>query len=336
MKKLKFTVFIPTYQAERWLESCLRSIRDQDYPKELVEVLVVDGGSKDRTLELARASGAKVLPNPQKLAHFAFNICAQNATGDLIIQFASDNELVGVDWLSTVNEAFSEHQHLAAVWGRQVALPTDAPVNHYYALIQNDPLSFFVNRNLQGYLKIGGKIWSSGREGCLFRVDPERSLVWGANGLVLRLAWVRDAMLATDFVGDNDVFQMMIEAGHNEVAYFPTLQIVHHHVTQVSDWLGKWRRNFLHHFLGQHEKRNMRWGMDRDFKFKLVFWIIYAGIPIFSSVHAVLLAIRDRNARWFYHPLLSWLQLVTYLRLTLGTREGREFLQSWLFGKKAS
>ena len=59
------SVVIPTLNAEKYLAECLAALRDQDYPAELVEILLVDAGSTDRTLELAEAHGVdRVLANP--------------------------------------------------------------------------------------------------------------------------------------------------------------------------------------------------------------------------------------------------------------------------------
>ena len=53
----ELTVIVPVRNAERWIEDCLESIA-RSAPAEIV---VVDGLSSDRTLELARASGARVI-----------------------------------------------------------------------------------------------------------------------------------------------------------------------------------------------------------------------------------------------------------------------------------
>lgn len=39
--------------SERTLENCLERVINQEYPKELMEIIVVDGGSKDKTMEIA-------------------------------------------------------------------------------------------------------------------------------------------------------------------------------------------------------------------------------------------------------------------------------------------
>ena len=45
------SILIAVYQAEEWLPRCLDSIFGQDISD--VEVIVVDDGSKDRSLEIA-------------------------------------------------------------------------------------------------------------------------------------------------------------------------------------------------------------------------------------------------------------------------------------------
>lgn len=323
---LKFSVFIPTYNAAAWLDGCLRSIFGQDYPSDCIEAVVVDGGSTDATLEIARRYPARVLLNEKRLAHYAFELYGRHADGDLVVMFAADNELVGNDWFRAANDLFERNRDLGAVWGRQVSGADDPSLNHYYELIQNDPLSHFTNRNLEGYMRSGEAVEARGRMGRVFRVDRHRSLIWGANGLVLRLEFVRCFFTAEDFVGDNDIFQDMVEAGHDLVAYVPDLRIVHHHVRSVAEWTRKIRRNFHNHFLQHHGKRNMGWAFGRGFVVRAAVWGVYAGVPLFSGCHALWLAARDRNRYWLYHPLLSMIQFYVYVWLVFGTKEGRQFL----------
>ena len=43
------SIIIPTLNSERVLQECLESTFKQDYPKQLVEIIIVDGGSNDNT-----------------------------------------------------------------------------------------------------------------------------------------------------------------------------------------------------------------------------------------------------------------------------------------------
>jgi cellulose synthase/poly-beta-1,6-N-acetylglucosamine synthase-like glycosyltransferase len=64
MSKKKFpkvSFVIPALNAENFLPSCIISIRTQHYPQNKIEILIVDGGSTDRTLEIAKKYNAVIL-----------------------------------------------------------------------------------------------------------------------------------------------------------------------------------------------------------------------------------------------------------------------------------
>ena len=48
------SIMIITLNAEKNLEKCLESISKLNYPKEKIEVAIVDSSSTDKTLEIAR------------------------------------------------------------------------------------------------------------------------------------------------------------------------------------------------------------------------------------------------------------------------------------------
>ena len=49
------SVVMPVYNEERYIENCIDSLLQQDFPKEKMEWIFVDGCSKDKTLELLSA-----------------------------------------------------------------------------------------------------------------------------------------------------------------------------------------------------------------------------------------------------------------------------------------
>ena len=58
--KLRTVSFvIAVYNGEKFLERKLRTIFAQNYPRELMEILVISDGSTDRTDEIARSFAAK-------------------------------------------------------------------------------------------------------------------------------------------------------------------------------------------------------------------------------------------------------------------------------------
>ena len=85
------SVICPIYNEEKYIGKCIDSILRQDYPKEDMEVLLVDGMSIDRTREIA-LSYSKEYPfihlydNPNKIVPYAMNIGIQAAKGDIVIR----------------------------------------------------------------------------------------------------------------------------------------------------------------------------------------------------------------------------------------------------------
>lgn len=87
------SIIVPAKNEERFIGDCLESILSQDYPKDKLEILVVDGMSTDRTREIVRKfeaqnskSEIKLLDNPKVITPSAMNIGIKNAKGEIIIK----------------------------------------------------------------------------------------------------------------------------------------------------------------------------------------------------------------------------------------------------------
>ena len=84
------SIVIPCRNEDKFIRTCLDSIFANDYPKDRLEVLVVDGMSEDGTRAildeyLNRYPFIRVLPNPKRVTPVAFNIGIRQARGDLIM-----------------------------------------------------------------------------------------------------------------------------------------------------------------------------------------------------------------------------------------------------------
>jgi len=84
------TIIIPTFNEQSFIERCVMSILSGSYPKADLEILIIDGGSTDKTLEIInslseRHSSVKVLLNPKKIVPSAVNIGIACASHDYIV-----------------------------------------------------------------------------------------------------------------------------------------------------------------------------------------------------------------------------------------------------------
>ena len=65
----EISIVIPTLNEEVNLRTCLASIAIQKYPKEAIEIIVVDNVSNDGTADVARAAGATLLTSAARDAY---------------------------------------------------------------------------------------------------------------------------------------------------------------------------------------------------------------------------------------------------------------------------
>lgn len=93
----RVTIGIPCLNEEAHIEATVRNALDQDYPRELIQVLVADGGSSDGTLrilgELAAADDRlEIVENPGRIQARGMNEIIGRARGDIIVRFDAHAE----------------------------------------------------------------------------------------------------------------------------------------------------------------------------------------------------------------------------------------------------
>lgn len=86
------SLIIPTFNEEEYIRFCLSSAYAQSYPNELIEILIVDGCSKDKTPEIIMEeqlfhSNIKILKNKYRIQSSAFNLGVKYSKGDIIIRW---------------------------------------------------------------------------------------------------------------------------------------------------------------------------------------------------------------------------------------------------------
>ncbi|MEW5818115.1 MAG: glycosyltransferase [Spirochaetota bacterium] len=117
------SIIIPAYNEGRRLPACLDSILNLNYPRENLEVIVIDNGSTDGTREIAEESGAGVIVDKDKNVSGLRNLGARQAKGD-IIAFVDADCIVSGDWLNRAAPYFEKTD--VAAWGAPPTVPDKA------------------------------------------------------------------------------------------------------------------------------------------------------------------------------------------------------------------
>ena len=99
------SVIIPTFNEEENIAQCLVSLCHQTVPRADYEIIVVDGGSKDATCDIARKYADKVFTQTSKKVGGARNDGVKEAKGDIIATTDADC-ILPPDWIKRIGEDF--------------------------------------------------------------------------------------------------------------------------------------------------------------------------------------------------------------------------------------
>lgn len=127
------TIAILTYNGETYLRRILEMIRRQDYPGS-VEVLVIDSGSTDATLDIVRAFPEVVLhqiPNSEFGHGKTRNLAAELAHGRFVAYLTHDAVPASDAWLRELLAPFDLDERIVAVMGKQIPRPGCFPLLKY-------------------------------------------------------------------------------------------------------------------------------------------------------------------------------------------------------------
>src|SRR5512138_937433 len=101
------SVIIPTFNEEENIAQCLVSLSHQTVPRDSYEIIVVDGGSKDATCEIARKYADSVFTQTSKKVGGARNDGVMAAKGEIIATTDADC-ILPPDWIARIAEDFEK------------------------------------------------------------------------------------------------------------------------------------------------------------------------------------------------------------------------------------
>lgn len=324
------SILIPTLNAASVLEKCLASIVKQDYPKEKLEIIVADGGSTDKTLEIAKKYGAKIYKNPLKTGEAGKAVALRYAQGKLVALIDSDNLLPGPTWFRQMVEPFSDPEIIGSEPWEFTWRSQDGFIDRYCALLgMNDPLCLFLgNYDKRSVLT---EKWTD------LPVEQEDKGGWlkvslkahalptiGANGTILRREILLKNGLVGDYLFDIDIIAQIASQKPVKFAKVKT-GIIHLYCgSDIKKFIRKQKRRIRDYLYfsaltkktdkGRHyQKIGVRkYPWQQQNKIGLLKFILACVTIIPLLYQSIKGFFKKPDPAWFFHPLACWITLYAY------------------------
>lgn len=294
---------VPTLNSEPLIREFLESLGQQTILTEELEVLVLDGGSSDNTVEIAKSWGATIIPNPDVLAEPGVNLGLNMARGSLIMVLAVDNMFKQNNALEKIIRVFDDSSIYAA-FPKHDSDSSDTIYSRYYNTF-TDPFNHFVYgyaANARTFHREYKTLYRS-EDFDIYDYASKRTrpMLALAQGFTLRAGYAR---LPSDTFDDCNPILEIIHAD-KKIAYVHSVSLYHHTIRDFAHFIRKQRwatGNSLRkeQFGISHRKPALSKGQQ----IRIRLWPAYAFSIIFPITRSIWGIIRDRELIWLLHPVV--------------------------------
>ncbi|KKM78946.1 hypothetical protein LCGC14_1354860 [marine sediment metagenome] len=314
------SIIIPVYNSEKVLKDCLQSIKKQDYPSGKVEIIILDGGSTDKTREIAKEFAVeKILPNALKTAEAGKAEGLKASSNEIIAFIDSDNILPDEKWLKTMVVPFKDKSIIGSEPLYYTYRKKDGLITRYCALLgMNDPLCLFLG-NYDRYSTLTGS-WTElphkeeDKDTYLkIELDKKRLPTIGANGFFIRQELL-EKYKNMDYLFDIDViYEVLNDGTAGKNARFAKVKtgIIHTFSGDIKTFARKQRRR-VHDYLYYNKLgiRKYPWKNNNNAKlFKFLFYCLTVVPLLGQSIKGYL---KKPDKAWLFHTLACWITLWEY------------------------
>lgn len=320
----KISFIVLTFNNSKSLKRNLMSIRSQKYPKEKIEIIVIDNGSKDDSVKVAKTFGAKIIMNTVDTLYRSLSMGYHAASSEFVYQLDQDEEICHPTFLQKMLKPFRDDESIAASFTRNYPNKEMSWVTRFlsYHPAQLDPLYEYFTPSIKEVITEKG----NGYFLCEFSLKK----MPGCGHLIYRMAFLRKSPTWNEkYFSDQETLSGIIAAGFTKFAYVPDAGYYHYHADSLSDLLSKRVRNLKGHYLKVESPYKWKWFDTASFSgiSKIVLWIIYANLFIPATIRGIFRAIKFRDCVLLAEPIITIATTDVILYNFLALLEGRAFIK---------
>lgn len=332
MTRRRVSVIIVAKNVKPILAQCLERLKIQDYDRDILETLIIDGGSTDGTQDLARSFGARVVnggyPDNQEARRW---VGARQATGEILLYLDADNLIPGSGWLREMLEPFERPTVVASFTKWYDPDPLLPSIDRYYALLGgNDPVVYYLGKHDRvpygdRSLPVGAELVLRNSNYEIVRFMPECLPTIGCNGFLVRKSYFDHLELTDDEQFFHTDVHVDLLAKDSRVEYAIVTNTIIHAT-------GGSLINNLHKRLRYQSEHTGRLGAQRRYlifdsrlrgdHIRLLYAILAGGTVILPLFRAIAGFVRTQRWEWFWHPIATFGMVAAYgaavLRIKFG------------------
>lgn len=318
MRYKLISIIIATYNSQNTLSLALESVKRQTYPQNRLEILVIDGGSTDQTLKIARKFGCKIINNQKREPLFAKYLGFMKAKGDYILYLDSDEVIENPNSLKLKYLIFKKDNNIKAVIPSGYKVPPGYPSINFYINEFGDPFSFFIyklskdaNYSLKALRNLREPLYEN--KDCavfdFYNVKPVPIIELGAMGTMVDLKYLRKAFPQIE---KNPTyipfFFYLINNGSNTIAIAKEDCIFHYSSDTFKKYLKKIASRVKNSVYQTDMGKSGFLGRNRFqpfwYRFKKYLFIPYSYFLAFPLIDSLLLLAVRKRIIYLIHPLL--------------------------------
>jgi rhamnosyltransferase len=218
MSKFDVTISIPSFNGEEFIRQVLEAIFAQKTELDY-EVLVIDSGSNERTLEIIRGF-PKVrlhqIPNKEFGHGRTRNLAASMADSEFVVYLTDDSVPSHDKWLDYMIEPFSIDQNIGCVFGKQIPRP------HCFVTLKREVTQVFKSFGDDGSISLQRKTELTEQLGIT------NNFMSDVNSAIRKSIWEKVNFQDVNYAEDQLMGIDMLNAGYIK-AYSPLGSVYHSH-----------------------------------------------------------------------------------------------------------